>query len=193
MKRSFLLTFTLLLGVSTITTQAQSTSIEESAKEKYANEFRHNEVKVNLAGVFIPALDVEYDYLIREDMSVGVDLFASFNKDFPTSFQIVPNYRWFFGGNTSSMQKYASGFFIEANTALVRTREKEDYSSIGDNTQVKEVTTNSMGFGFGVAAGYKYLSTGNWIGEVFFGAGRVITGDVAIAYGRGGIMIGYRF
>ena len=176
MKR-LLLSLTLLLAAAG-TLKAQETD--------FSNEFRRNEIKLNLAGVFYPAIELQYDYILRQDMSVGADLSLSLGNAFPIAFQVTPNYRWFFGGNTSSAQKFGAGFFIEANLSVLSYRQ-EMYMD-GQSTLQTET-----GFGLGAAVGWKYLSTGNWVGEIFFGAGKNFLGDTFPVYPRAGLMIGYRF
>ena len=177
MKKHFLLLSILSLALM------GTTSL--SAQE-YANEFRHNEIKLNLAGIFMPALELQYDYIIREDMSVGADVSFSLGDAYPIAYQVTPNYRWFFGGNTTSSQKYGAGFFIEANLSAFGHR-----NSILINNQVEDQI--ETGVGLGAAVGWKYLSTGNWVGEIFIGAGKNFIDDTFPIYPRGGLMIGYRF
>ena len=175
MKKHLLALAALLLAGST-TLSAQD----------YQNEFRRNEIKVNLAGIFVPAIDLQYDYILRQDMSVGADVFVGLNKTYPIVYQVTPNYRWFFGGNTASAQKFGAGFFIEANLAAFGHR-----TSMLVNDQLEEQV--ETGFGLGAAIGWKYLSTGNWVGEVFIGVGKNFVDDTFSVYPRGGLMIGYRF
>ena len=164
---------------------ALSSAVSLSAQE-YQNEFRHNEIKLNLAGIFMPALELQYDYILRPDMSVGADVSVALGDAYPIAFQVTPNYRWFFGGNTQSAQKYGAGFFIEANIAAFGSR----YDMYENGQSVRQMET---GFGLGAAIGWKYLSTGNWVGEVFIGAGKNFLDDAFPVYPRGGLMIGYRF
>ena len=154
--------------------------------QDYQNEFRHNEIKLNLIGIFMPAIELQYDYIIRPDMSVGADVSFGLGDAYPIAYQVTPNYRWFFGGNTQSAQKYGAGFFIEANLAAFGYR----HDMYENGQSVRQMET---GFGLGAAIGWKYLSTGNWVGEVFIGAGKNFLDTGLPAYPRGGLMIGYRF
>ena len=164
-------------------------AVSLSAQEDYSNEFRHNEVKVDLSGVFTSTLELQYDYVWREDMSAGVDLALALGDLNEFAFTVLPNYRWFFGGNSRSKQKYGAGFFIEANGAIFRFRAGDLNGATETGPIIKMVTCA----GLGLAMGWKYLSTGNWVGEIFLGAGRNLTLNGPVFYPRGGLMIGYRF
>ncbi len=162
------------------------------AQEDYSNEFRHNEVKVNLAGIFYTTLEAQYDYILRQDLSVGVaGAFNIVRGDNLYVYQVTPNVRWFFGGNMESAQKYGAGFFVELNGSVFGHSWESVAAKIsGENPGETEIRT---GAGLGLAVGWKYLSKGNWVGEVYIGAGKNFVPDQVPVYPRGGVSIGYRF
>lgn len=159
------------------------------AQVDYNNEFRHNEVKLNLGGILTKSVELQYDYIWREDMSAGVDLALAIGDFNEYAFTVLPNYRWFFGGNSRSQQKYGAGFFIEANGAVFRFRGGNPTRNSESEPKSEMVTCA----GLGLAVGWKYLSTGNWVGEIFIGGGRNFATEGPVFYPRGGLMIGYRF
>ena len=93
----------------------------------------------------------------------------------------TPYYRMFFG------QKKAAGFFIEANSIVVNYVDTIYYNG---STNTYETKT---GFGLGAAAGAKFLTKNNLIGEVYGGVGRVFGDNSLGAYPRFGITLGKRF
>lgn len=96
-------------------------------------------------------------------------------------FSFTPYYRMFFG------QKKAAGFFIEANSIIVNYVDTIYYNG---STNTYETKT---GFGLGAAAGAKFLTKNNLIGEVYGGVGRVFGDNSLGAYPRFGITLGKRF
>ncbi len=147
---------------------------------------RH-ELKLNLAtSVYLAFPEVSYEYILSEDMSLGAALGFSVDKgDSGYSFLATPFFRWFF---SRSMQQPGAGFFIEANAAM-GTHDVYNY-----NPPMEESMFTA---GLGMAIGWKYLSKNNWVGDLFFGAGRNFIydkkyDDVSI-YPRLGISIGKRF
>lgn len=162
------------------------------AQEDYSNEFRHNEVKLNLAGIFYTTLDGQYDYILKQDLSVGVAGALNIVRGNNIYvYQITPNVRWFFGGNMESAQKYGAGFFVELNGSVFG-HSWESVAAKISGTKLEE-TEIRPGAGLGLAVGWKYLSKGNWVGEIYAGAGKNFVPDQVPVYPRGGISIGYRF
>lgn len=157
-----------------------------------------NEVKINLpVTIFCSYPEVSYERILNDDISVGGALGVALQEDrYPVKFAFNPYFRWFFGGNSKSKDKYGSGFFIEANGGLlISNYGYDDYSYInenGDKVYTNENgTSNDFGAGLGLALGWKYLSKNNWVGEVYFGGGRDFLNDGG--YPRMGISIGKRF
>ena len=155
---------------------------------------KQNEVKLNLGTTIFGLFpEVSYERVFTEDFSAGASLGVGLSSDdYPYNFAFTPFARWFFGGNSTNLQKYGAGFFIEANGALFsgnilksRTYTSGEYTSVSINTE------NGFGAGLGLGVGWKYLSRNNWVGELMIGAGRDFVNDGA--YPRMGISIGKRF
>ena len=152
-----------------------------------------NELKLNLGtSVFLAFPEVTYEYILNDDMSVGAAVGFGFDTEDSDgySFRATPFLRWFFG---HSMRHPAAGFFLEANAAM-GTKDIYTYNS-SMNTYLKDESMFTAGLG--VAVGWKYLSKNNWVGDLFFGAGRNLIydkkhHDISI-YPRIGISIGKRF
>jgi len=143
----------------------------------------NNEFKVNILYTAIGMPELSYERLISDNSSVGASLAFSLDKkeDMDLRLSFTPYYRMFFG------QKKAAGFFIEANSIVVNYVDTIYY----DGTSSKYETRT--GFGLGAAAGAKFLTKNNLIGEVYGGVGRVFGDNSLGAYPRFGITLGKRF
>ncbi len=180
-----LLLFSLLLA-STFLALAQS-SDTTSTKSSGLN--GNNELKLNLAYTIGGFPELNYERIIKDDMSVGVAIIIGLEKDVDYSFGIIPNYRIYFGG------KRANGFFIEGNAALISSNRffgyyKYDFST---NTSTYYEDKKQTNFGLGAAAGAKFLTKNGFVGEVFLGAGRLFGSNNVDVYPRAGVTIGKRF
>lgn len=183
MKKSIL--FSLLLFMS-ITVFSQVNSNHE-LKKSLISEFDRHELKLNLPmTIFGSYPEITYEYLLNEDFSIGATAGFSLKSEANTyiKYAVMPYARWFFGGSYTSLQKYAAGFFLEANAAIFDG--EANYTWIGDDNAFE------VGAGLGIAFGWKYVSLNNWIGEVYFGMGRDFIGEDRL-YPRVGISIGKRF
>lgn len=162
--------------------------------------FKKNELSLNLPiAIFASFPEITYERIMAEDFSIGASVGFSLkgkdNDNFANmKFLFSPYARWYFGGSTESMQKYASGFFIEANGALVSAEKNVVFSTaIGaplGSKERKEADTY-VGFGLGVAVGWKYVTKNDWVGQIYMGLGKVFSESEA--YPRIGITIGKRF
>ena len=143
----------------------------------------NNEFKVNILYTAIGMPELSYERLISDTSSVGASVAFSLDKkeDMDLRFSFTPYYRMFFG------QKKAAGFFIEANSIIVKYVDTIYYN---ESTNTYETKT---GFGLGAAAGAKFLTKNNLIGEVYGGVGRVFGDNSLGAYPRFGITLGKRF
>ena len=142
-----------------------------------------NEFKVNILYTAIGMPELSYERLISDNSSLGASVAFSLDKkeDMDLRFSFTPYYRMFFG------QKKAAGFFIEANSIIVKYVDTIYYN---ESTNTYETKT---GFGLGAAAGAKFLTKNNLIGEVYGGVGRVFGDNSLGAYPRFGITLGKRF
>lgn len=143
----------------------------------------NNEFKVNILYTAIGMPELSYERLISDNSSVGASLAFSLDKkeDMDLRLSFTPYYRMFFG------QKKAAGFFIEANSIVLNYVDTIYF----DGTSSKYETRT--GFGLGAAAGAKFLTKNNLIGEVYGGVGRVFGDNSLGAYPRFGITLGKRF
>ena len=149
-----------------------------------------NEIKLNMATTIVLLHpEISYERILSEDFSIGTALgftTGSMREEYPIKLILLPYARWFFGGSALNQQKYAAGFFVEVNLAILNGEINE--SSILDEVQNSSVQT---GFGVGIAGGWKYLSSNNWVGEIYLGMGREFIHDGG--YPRFGLSIGKRF
>ena len=185
---------TILFILATISLSAFSQKTHKILGWKISKDVPANEVKLNL-GTTIFGLypEVSYERIMDSDISLGASAGIGLgNDDYLMKFSLIPYFRWFFGGNSKSLEKYGSGFFIEANGAVFSRGEDMIYrSEPGGSTQYSQNSKNIVGAGLGLALGWKYLSQNNWVGELYFGGGRDFTNDSG--YPRFGISIGKRF
>jgi hypothetical protein len=144
-----------------------------------------NELRINLLMSIIGLPEINYERYIADNMGVG--LAVSFSLDTPENMSfrsiILPYYRLYFGS------KKANGFFIEGNMAIVGQNEIS-YNYYPDGTSYSRSSTN---FGFGFAAGEKFLTRNGFIGEVYLGLGRLFGESINGAYPRVGVCLGKRF
>lgn len=193
MRKTIILFAVLLIGTSVFAQQRRTKSFMGwyLAKDEPA---KVHEVKINLpTTIFVSYPEVSYEYILRPDISLGASLGVGLQDDlYPIKFGFNPYFRWFFGGNSKSLDKYGSGFFIEANGALLsRNIDKYNHDTFGGYSNFSTTTENTFGAGLGIAVGWKYLSSNNWVGEICWGVGRDFVNDDA--YPRLGISIGKRF
>jgi len=185
MKRQSLLTVALLISLTTF-----SQKTHRVMGWKISRDLPQNELKLNLGTTIFGSFpEITYERILESDLSVGVSAGFSLDEDlYPINFAMMPYVRWFFGGSANNLQKYGAGFFIEANGGLIG-RDTEEIDYVNGDTYLR--TENSIGAGLGLALGWKYLTGNNWVGELYFGAGRDFVNDDA--YPRLGISIGKRF
>lgn len=185
MKRNALLILALFVSLSMFPQRMHRAECWECSKNISQNELKFN-IPVAIFGAFP---EISYERILNSDISVGASVGVGFNEDdYPLSWEFMPYFRWFFGGNSKSLQKYGAGFFIEVNGALMGVNEDTD-SSFGNNTMTDN--DSEFGAGLGLAIGWKYLSKNDWIGEITYGAGRDFSNDRV--YPRIGISVGKRF
>ena len=148
----------------------------------------NNELRINLLMSIIGLPELDYERYIADNMGVG--LAVAFSLDTPENMStrsiILPYYRLYFGS------KKANGFFIEGNMAIVGQREIT-YSNGYYSTDGTSFSHSSTNFGFGFAAGEKFLTRNGFIGEVYLGVGRLFGESINGAYPRVGVCLGKRF
>ena len=186
MKKS---TIAILLTVACLVTLQKTVKAQSTAKDG------KNELKLNLAYTIAGFPELNYERIIKDDMSVGVAVLVGLEKKSEYSFGLIPNYRVYFGN------KNANGFFIEGNAALISHKENYytydflAYTTYPPSYQpyVAPVRKTYTNFGLGAAAGAKFLTKNGFVGEVFFGVGRLFGSNYRDAYLRSGVTIGKRF
>lgn len=137
-----------------------------------------NELKLNGLFTLLGAPEVTYERLLSTETSYGVSLAVGADPDIDFGAGLTPYFRWYFS------KKPAAGLFIES-VGSVFVRRDFFQGSPGDD----------IAAGVGFSLGYKLVSDGGWVGEVYAGAGRnfvntYIAGEV---FPRIGFCIGRRF
>ena len=185
----------LVLLLTTVGLSAFSQRTHRVLGWKISRDIPANEVKLNLGtSIFALYPEISYERILDSDMSVGVAAGIGLGdaNDYPLNFSITPYFRWFFGGNSKSLDKFGAGFFIEANGGLFSTEVTSLEVSSGTNYyNATSSTGNELGAGLGLGLGWKYLSKNNWVGEIMLRGGREFVNEGA--YPRMGISIGKRF
>lgn len=178
------ITLTFILLISAFASFAQSTAVEDNA--------RNNEVKINMTNIIaFKWVDFTYERLINEESSFGVGLLVALDDentglDEYRTFSLTPYYRHFFSN------KYAEGFFVEGFTMLHSGKEEFYTHDIGGDGVYNEETYTD--FAVGVSAGFKIVSNRGFVAEFYVGLGRdLLDKNDKEVVGRGGLSIGYRF
>ena len=141
-----------------------------------------NEVKLNLLMTVLKIPEISYERILSNNLGLGLSAGFSFDNDaLDINYQIIPYGRFYFG------RKHGSGFFIEANAALVGFKE-EYYVNYTYEYRTRDVT----GFGVGFAIGGKFINNNDFIGEFFLGCGNTFSKNDYI-YPRIGVSIGKQF
>lgn len=181
--------FTLIFALAAVSLTAFSQKTYRAMGWKLTKDVPLNEVKINLPMTILGSYpEISYERILTSDVSVGASLGVALEKErLDMNFSFIPYARWFFGGNRDSMSKSATGFFIEMNGALISSDVKKYYEQ--GEPSIK--TENQFGAGLGFGIGWKYLSKGNWVGEILVGGGRDFVNDSA--YPHWGISLGKRF
>jgi hypothetical protein len=164
-----------------------SKAIQKNAEEM--GQGGNNEIKVNLLNAVIGIPEISYERLVGDNMGVGLSVLVGVGNDLDYyQFGATPHFRVYFGA------KKASGFFVEANTAIYSLRERNYLVYFNNSGNSFSYRSSQTAFGLGAAAGGKFLTRNGFLGEAYLGLGRFF-GDAAIidAYPRVGITIGKRF
>jgi len=183
----------LFLGMNLFGQDLKKVYVDETSQTKSLNGTDNNEIKVNLLTSVVGLPELNYERFLANNMGVGLAVAVSVDKIASMSlrYMALPYYRLYFGS------KKASGFFIEANTALVRQKERTydlSYDNINNTYYYTNIRIRSTtNFGFGVATGFKFLSKNGFVGEVYLGGGRLFGDPIDDAYPRLGISLGKRF
>ncbi len=174
----------------------------------YAQTDKFNEVRLNAFSLIASrTVDLTYERVLNFESSVGLSVafdvtggkvYNLFNIN--QSYAITPYYRY-------HMPKHiANGLFVEAFLSanggkIIKDRLDEDIQDIIEDEGIDieddpdNVAFEYGDFAFGVGGGYKYISEGGFVGEIYGGAGRNLSGDVKspVILPRLGISFGFRF
>ena len=178
-KIAFLLTIALLV------------SFQAKVSAQGSRDYGKKEIKINLLTSILSLPEITYERFLDDNMGVGMAIsfgIANENGYSDYRFLAIPHYRVYFG------KEEATGFFIEANTALGYLHERNFYYT--DNFVYDEYDNYKakFNFGLGAAIGAKFLTRNGFIGEIYAGAGRFLGDQRSIdAFPRIGITIGKRF
>lgn len=150
-----------------------------------------NEIKVNLLMGILAMPEISYERLFENNTGLGLSVSLGLEDDIEYKLGFIPYYRIYFGN-----AKKSSGFFIEANAAIMQTKENNYWDYYDDGFGGVRLRDNTRwNAGLGAAAGGKFLTKNGFIGELSFGVGRFFNrnNDGLEAYPRVGITIGKRF
>lgn len=145
-----------------------------------------NDISTNLFMLgFVSIAELSYERLFN-NTGVGISASVDLGNTIGYNFAFIPYYRFYFG------KKKASGFFIEGN-AVFYNAQKSDMGIYGqDGTYIVLYRVIENQFGFGVAAGGKFLNKSGFVGELFGGVARLFAGRDEY-FPRIGLTIGKRF
>ena len=177
-----------------------SASFSSSAKaQKVLTEGPLNEVKINLPMALAGNIELSYDRILLEDLSLGVAASAAWEDSYPYKYAVVPYTRWFFWKHRGQDEFPGAGFFIEVNAGFFGCKYTKNYTvsnGLNGGLNIDSKDANGLGAGLGLGIGWKWISTSGFVGEIYTGAGRNFvsaTKDAVPAYIRSGISLGYRF
>lgn len=163
-----------------------------------------NEIRLNAFSVIaFKQLDLTYEYIFSEESSVGLDVVIGLSKEANNAFLIgnqkyviTPYYRYHLP------ESIANGVFLEAFLSANGGENyiKKDDEDIPDGGSTIEDEPDYLAFdysdfAFGLGGGYKYISDGGFIAEVFGGIGRNLSGknESPGVLPRVGVSFGFRF
>lgn len=158
---------------------------------KAQSEDASNEVKLNTFNLIaFKWLDLSYEHGLNSESSVGITfttrLDSKNTRNYNQKYAVTPYYRYYFS------EENFEGVFGEA-FGMINGGEKK----VITNVSGQDVTTYQKwgDFGFGLGAGYKFVSGKNFVAEANVGVGRNLFGDefAPKVITRFGASLGYRF
>ena len=169
----------------------------------YTQSDKANEIRLNAFGMIAArTLDISYEHYFNEESAVGASFaFSLADKynlfEIKQEYAITPYYRYYFPNHV------ANGMFMEAFLSANSGFNKEKIEDLGEieiDDEDEEIDEEYVGlkysdFAFGIGGGYKYVSEGGFVGELFAGVGRNLSGDekVPTVFPRMGVSFGFRF
>ncbi len=186
MKKTLLIAVFALLAMSTHAQIIDKKEKKETDSSQIDSKVSgKNEITTNLFMLgFFSVAELGYERLF-DNSSIGATAAVNVD-DIGFNFSFISYYRVYFG------RKKASGFFIEGNAVFynAETSSWGTYNEKGAYIELGRVIENQ--FGFGVAAGGKFLNKNGFVGELFGGVVKLFNGSDKY-YPRIGITLGKRF
>ena len=136
-----------------------------------------NELKINAPLILVGFVEMTYERQLNPHSGLGISAGIGFTDEY-NGFSLIPHYRLYFG------KRPARGFYIEGNAALY-SRPRGESPRLDD----------PLGYGLGVALGFKLINSNRIVADVFAGMGRNFSnsGWLGEAYPRLGIGVGKKF
>ncbi|MBZ9627353.1 hypothetical protein LB450_04490 [Psychroflexus sp. CAK1W] len=148
---------------------------------------KFHEPKLNLGYLILGNFDVTYEHLLSEESGIGVNLMVPFDDyiDWNINYNLTGYYRFYFG------EHYADGFFGEVFANL---NSVQDTIELDGGSRDEDITDLALG----LSGGYKLVSDGGVVLEVFLGGGRNLFSEYNSERDfdfvlRAGLNVGYRF
>ncbi len=160
------------------------TLAQNDNENSYVN--AQNEIKVNALYLVAGAVEITYERYLNDESSFGISAMVPYIDDSDVNYYISPYYRIYFGKNP------VSGFYLEGFGMLNSV--KEDFYIISGFDPMND-NKNVTDFALGIGLGGKWVTKGNFIGEIGVGFGRNLfenNRDYEFV-GKIGITVGYRF
>lgn len=154
---------------------------------------KRHELRIDaLEGLLVPAIDLNYEYIISRRSGFGGAVYLALTEisgDYQ-QWAIAPYYRQYF----FTKEEYGGkGFFAEGLLQLAGG-EYETLSYIGGIEQPIYGEDPWTKFGIGVSFGQKWVNKNGFVVELSLGGGRYFGNDGGPeAFFRGGALVGYRF
>lgn len=186
-----LLSLFLILTIATATSAQIKLDSVKVEKKLSKSLLGNNEIKINLLSTLFGIPELTYERIFEDNMAAGISTFiSSSTKYIDFNFAAIPYYRFYFGG------RKASGLFVEANTAVLNLEKKSKGASIVTPSGIYyniDIIDKTV-LGVGGAIGGKFLTRAGFTGELYLGAGKVLSDNNSVAlYPRIGYILGKRF
>lgn len=168
----------------------------------------HNEFSLNVFnGLFLKAIDISYEHLIKANNGIGVTYFYNFKDDnqstledlfdfyYREEYAITPYYRYY------PINRHGSGFFLEGFGMYNKQRY---HKKLNDDDTADDRLRDSLYLGktsknvaIGVSVGGKFMHKDKFFLKIYAGLGRnIYMENNKVAYGlirRLGVSFGFRF
>ncbi|MFD1631746.1 DUF3575 domain-containing protein [Pseudopedobacter beijingensis] len=174
----------------------ESKEDEENKKESESDDkIYKNEVSVNAFLLFYSTIELNYERLISQKSAIGLTAGYGYAHELLNNsramyyWAVHPYYRFYFG-----KKKAASGFFLEANTGVLKESYVDDEEVVHPDSDKQDThffMNEGLAYGAGAALGYKRVVLKRFIAEICYGLGKNFNNNTT--YSRVGVKIGSRF